>query len=370
VAVVLRVILAILAGITVSTLLPREVGRELHLEVRWDLSLDDETVLPDGAIDGESETFVARTERRFALVESRSGRPLTGGLRPPIFEASAAGFIGQSSEAPRWAVQSWDGRMIMTVSRYGVPRLHDLLLLQFGADHRVFLASLDGTLNGEFSLPEGATVYDLTRSAEGVVYLAAGTVDGTVTVESSASSLAWSHQFDFQRYSGESPVVYSLSFLPGDAAAVPRLLLVQGLHPQRVLLAELREDGTMRIEPVFTVPGDQSVRWPTTMHPDDDGHVVIPFLGVIAMADSETEGIRLLSVSGSTGVAGTTPVAGDRRLIAGTRRSGAYLLVDEEARSTTVIWSLPGVSVTHVAAGSSLVVLQQGDRFVGVEVTL
>jgi hypothetical protein len=370
VAAVIRVILAILAGIAVSTLLPREAGRELHLAVRWDLSLDGRPVPADIAVESEPETFIARTEGRFALVETDSGRPLVTGLRPPIFEAATVGFIGQSSDAPRWAVQSWDGRMITTANRFGVPRLHDALLLQFGEDHRVFLSSLDGTLSGEFFLPEGATVYDLTRTPDGVVYLAAGAVDGTLSVVSSASSLAWSHQFDFQRYSGESPVVYSLSFLAGNPDAVPRLLVVQGLHPQRVLLAELREDGTIGIEPVFTVPTEQSVRWPTTIHVDEDGHVVIPLLGSVAMADTETEGIRLLSVPGSTAVVGALSLAGGRRLIAGERRGGAYLLIDEESRDTTVTWPLPGLSAAHVAADAPLVVVRRGDRFLGVEVTL
>lgn len=368
-AAALRVFLAILAGTVVAVGLPREAGREVLLIPRW-------STAPDRAVQADAprdtQPIVLTTSARFALVDTITGTLLHAGLQADVFTATADMLINQSSTVPQWAVQTWGGAIVRIVPRRGIPRIHGDRVVQFSDDGRIAVTDLATGEEIVVPGPKDATVYAV---ADDGGYLALGTLEGIVRVVSLRDDEWWEYRFDGNGESEDTPVVYGLAFFPAaEPDLPPRLLAVQGLEPQRLVLMTATEQNLMSADTVTRVPDDRAVRWPAVIDVRPSGAVAVGLRETMMRVTAGSDEVELLDLPGGQSFGGVTAGADGAEVISGTGVRGAVVGVRLGHDPTVVPWRFPGgrvvASVPPDADGAEngLTILRRDGSFVALEV--
>ena len=368
-----RLILAFLAATVIAFGVPRDAGREVALHVRWERHLGDAVPGISGDSSASDRTVVVSSSDRFALLSVADGAVRAGGIRTDVFTASSAGFINQSSSVPRWAVQSWAGDILSIVPNRGDPHLRDTILAQFSGDGTVWVEDIETGNEYLVDLPPDSTVYDLTLRSGGEPWIAAGSLRGELLVAGPDDEVRWRRTFRFSPYADQAPVVYAVRFAPWDSEnRRPRLLALQGLNPQQLLLAETADAGMMDVESVATVPDRFAVRWPASIEVDRLGRVVVGLRGAVLIAAPDSDEVDFLEIPGALTLDGVVEGAAETTVLATSGLDGAIVTVTDGALTTASHWSFPGVRVAAIRddPDAGLVVLQTGESIVALEARL
>ncbi len=364
---------------------PREIGRELRWKVAWEHTM--EGVLSRSGREVFADTtdayVVVESARRFALIHAASGEARAAGLKTDMFLASSQALINQATDAPRWAVQSWDGDMLRVIPRRGVPRLHGETLLQFDNGQTVYADVVTSGERWSIDLPQSAAVYHLSTDPDGTSWLALGTIDGRVLITDGPGGRLWTYEGDVNGDGDHNSTVYGVYVAHPDqnsseSSRLPAVFAVQGTNPQMVNRIELTENdsgpGETRATTIGEIPAGYAGRAPQVLTVMESGHLIVGLRGGFLVADPDTDELVTVSIPELKALSHVGGVTNRLLVATGTSEGRAVIVGAESDLSAIAYWELADGSVSaQVGGGASSgkrVVLVQDDRVIGIEMTL
>lgn len=379
----LRVFLALLIGVVVAMGIPREIGREFHWQVVWEHSFGPGVPnAPETVPFPSTRDYVpVETDSRFVILDSRTGEAVAGGLKTEVFHASSQAMINQASEAPRWAVQSWQGRMLRVVPRRGAPRLHGATLLQFSEDSMAYGDVVTTGEQWQLELPKNSTVYDLAQDAAGEPWFAVGTLEGTVLLSGAAGSdREWRHTVEVNSNTAAIPPVYGIALAAPESSShpadpiPPSVYLVHGLDPQVVSRLDFRVDGTTDRVEIAQIPEDHVIRGPRPLFQLEQDLLVTGLNGALLVVRFDDDNVSTIGVPGLLDLSGIGRATSDLVVATGGGRRGALIVSGTENMSSIALWELEDQSIESMvherSATESVVIVQQDERLLALELTL
>ncbi|MEX2443365.1 MAG: hypothetical protein WD492_07160 [Alkalispirochaeta sp.] len=376
----LRAFLAVLIGSVVAMGIPREIGREHRWVVAWEHTLDSEVA--DTATETLAESsklyFPVETARRFFLVNSYTGDVIVTGFKTDVFLASSRAMVNQSADAPRWAVQSWDGRMLRVVRRRGIPQLHGATLLQFDSESTVYG---DLVTNGEqwhLDLPRNPTVYHLADDGAGTQWFAVGTVGGTVVVTDGPGGKEWVYTREFEPDTATTPAIYGIHVAATERSAdpvlrLPSVYIVHSLAPQAVTRLDLEDTGEVAEVGIGEIPDEYAGPGPRSIVQLGQDLLVVGLDGALFVARLRTEDHTTIPVTGLSSLYGLGRADNDLVVATGTGKTGSVIIVGAPDMSKIAHWELSDGSskawVYDRTLSESIVVVQHNRRLVGLEMS-
>ena len=367
-----RFSLALIMGVGIGFFVPRDVGREAALRVAWQTSL--ESVSP-ASPEADRQPVPVQTNRRYAFLDPRSGMVLSTGLKAEVFAAASNRYVNQAASAPRWAVQSWDGRLLDSVERIGPPYLKGDFLIQwrYPEPFQTGLLRIDQLSSSRiWTVPTLAylSATDVVATEDGAVLAMASLTGDIELVQFSRSSdpRRWYYHQE-PRGSESSPMpVYAVTFLNGETVAA-----VDGLDPQVVLVFELGSAGELNLLTSRTVPEGREVRWTTQTVVGPQGRGWIALNGAIAAGLGGQEA-AVVEVPGTVAITAVrnTPAEGPALLTS--RRDGtAELILLDERHQVVLRWPFWDHRAAGAASGTAAPIFLlegPGEGMVGIEVAL
>ena len=364
---------------------PREIGREFRWEVAWEHTMDGALSRSGREViaDAPDAYVVVESARRFALIHAASGEPRAAGLKTEMFRASPQAFINQAPDAPRWAVQSWNGDMLRVVPRRGVPRLHGDTLLQFDNGQTVYGDVVTSGERWSTDLPQNSTVYHSTEDSNGTKWLAVGTIDGTVLVTDGPGGREWAFSADVTGSEDHNSPVYGVHVARVDHTNVelpqlPVVFVVQGMRPQTVNRIELIDGdpnpGETSSTDIGEIPAEFAERAPHTLTVLNSGHLIVGLKGGLFVADLDTDDFVTVPIPELRSLSDVGGVTNGLVIATGTGESGSVIMVGNSDLSAIAYWELadasPRAQVGGGAPVGNRIVVQQDDRVIGLEITL
>ena len=363
--------------------IPREIGREARWRVAWEQTLDSAATDTTNAAPTEADSgfFPVETDRRFALLDSATGTVVAAGLKTDVFHASSQAMINQATEAPRWAVQSWEGRMLRVVPRRGVPQLHGETLLQFSDGSNVYGNSVTSGKQWEAALPKNPTVYDLAHDSAGDAWLAVGTLEGTIllTAGDARSNGEWRHTLELERQVQATTGIYGIAVAVsgsrGDTSPrLPTVYLLHGLNQQTLSRLDFRTDGTANRVEIGRIPDEYATRGPRKLLQLREDLLVAALNGALFVLESGDGRVLTISVPSLVDISGIARATDSLVVVTGSGERGPIILSGTADMSMVAPWKLADESIQATVHGrtnsGSIVVVQRDDRLIGLELTL
>lgn len=379
----LRVFLAVLVGAVVAMGIPREIGRESRWQVAWEQTVDSSATVTTESAPSEADTdyFPAETDRRFALLDSATGTVVAAGLKTDVFHASSQAMINQATEAPRWAVQSWEGRMLRVVPRRGVPQLHGETLLQFSDDSMVYGDSVTSGEQWEATLPKNPTVYDLAHDSAGDAWFAVGTLEGTVLLTAGGAGFdgEWRHTLELDAQEQATTGIYGIAVAASrsrsdTSARPPSVHLLHGLNHQALSRLDFRADGTADRVEIGRISEEYATRGPRKLISLGEDLLVTALKGALFVLQSGDQRTSTIPVPALVDLSGIGRSPNSLVVATGHGERGPIILSGTANLSTVAPWELSDSSlqaaVHRRSTSESTVVVQRDDRLVGLELTL
>jgi len=362
-------LLTLTAGLVIALVIPVVYSDELHWTLAWERSL----LPPDTGQERSGEgaiPVVVTTDRGFVRLDARNGDLLASGLRADVFTAGDRWFVNQRADAPRWAVQRWDGGAAQFFDASGVPRIEGTYLVEELPSGGIVGSPLEPSVQpGEIILggADGVVTYDICTSCEPPI-LIRGSLFGAVEIGRPGETGRVVHRVPAEPFGGDVPIVYGVSVFSDD-----RYVVVSGIDPQTVSLISSETDdaggataeGTVTTD-LLEVPREMTVRHPIASVMVG-GNLVIPLVdGLVVVSEDSAEIVRDIpggfSVLGG-GIWGATLLLGGN---AG--EDGAVALISRERPGTTV-WRWSGAILSDIVDVDSTptVVLRGDDSVIALE---
>lgn len=363
--------------------IPREIGRELRWQLAWEYSFGPAVSdTPETAAPASYAHHVpVETGQRFAILDSRTGEAVAAGLKTEVFHASSQAMINQAADAPRWAVQSWDGRMLRVVPRRGIPRLHGVNLLQFSEESVVYGDRVTGGERWELDLPKNATVYDLAQNSAGETWFSVGTLEGTVLLAagSAGSDREWRHTVERVPPTANISTIYGIAVAArenseNDTALPPSVHLVHGFNPQVVSRLDFGEGGTVDRVEIDRISQEYASRGPRRLFFLEQELLVTGLNGALFVARSDDDSTATIPLPGLLDLSGIGRAQNGLVVATGRGEQGPVILSGTANLTTIASWELADElthSMVHARSPSeSTVIVQHDDQVVGLELTL
>jgi hypothetical protein len=358
---------------------PREIGREFRWIVTWDHLIDAEesSVDAQSAVESSLRYFPAETDRHFSLIDGDTGNAVASGLKTQVFHASPHAMINQAIDAPRWAVQSWDGSMLRVVPRRGTPRLHGATLLQFASTAVVYGDVVTTGERWRMDLPQNPTVYDLVDDVSGGDWFAVGTLGGAVAVTDGERE--WDYVGESGPSNAEVSAIYGIRMVSdGRSAATmadrPSVYILHNLDPQLVSRLDFAEAGGGTLTQIGEVSGDFAVRGPRRLLELGENVLVIGLKDALYVARPRDAASATIPVAGMRELTGIGRSRGSLAIATANGRSGSFVLVGAPDMTEVAYWELADGSslawTSDLSPSASIVVVQQDNRLVGLEIGL